>query len=309
MARNYLYTMLSLVSAILCGVSFPVAVDAIGMWGAGGVLATVYAVAAVVTFGIVAGRYGVRATLRAKFSALRLPELLLRMILFLGYVGPLYIALEIVDRAFLGGVFLCFFVWPVLSFAYFSWLANVKTSRRLALCVGASCMVLALAVEFREQAFVGLSDQRNIVAYVLAFIAANSCALYAAVTRRFRSTEQGDVLAPILCLSVALCGVVVSLGSPHGPFFVSSWGLGLLGCVTGLAQLFWDAGVRRGDAFVATAAAYLTPWIGILFASAFLGVSLVDRVQESGTLLLLALFSLGTVIGACRTETASPRHY
>jgi drug/metabolite transporter (DMT)-like permease len=274
------------------GGSFPVIVHSIQAYGAGSVLTSVYGGAAFVTLMLVACRQGISSILSGSLSV----ELFTRGVLFLGQVVPLYVALEIVDRAFLGGVFLCFFLWPVLALFYIKWLTEVRVARELALFVGASLMFVALAVEFFEQGLLGVAMSQNVVAYGLALVAANSCALYAAVTRRYGCQGQGDVMTPVVCLAAAVGGVVISMGSSDGHIFFFSWPLVLIGGATGLAQLLWDTSVRRGNGFVASALACLTPWIAIFSAGTLTGVFLVEHLQECALLLVLALLSMAFVV-------------
>ena len=286
------YIVLALLSTILMGGSFPVIVHSIQAYGAGSVLTSVYGGAAFVTLMLVACRQGISSILSGSLSV----ELFTRGVLFLGQVVPLYVALEIVDRAFLGGVFLCFFLWPVLALFYIKWLTEVRVARELALFVGASLMFVALAVEFFEQGLLGVAMSQNVVAYGLALVAANSCALYAAVTRRYGCQGQGDVMTPVVCLAAAVGGVVISMGSSDGHIFFFSWPLVLIGGATGLAQLLWDTSVRRGNGFVASALACLTPWIAIFSAGTLTGVFLVEHLQECALLLVLALLSMAFVV-------------
>ena len=286
------YIVLALLSTILMGGSFPVIVHSIQAYGAGSVLTSVYGGAAFVTLMLVACRQGISSILSGSLSV----ELFTRGVLFLGHVVPLYVALEVVDRAFLGGVFLCFFLWPVLAVFYIKWLTEVRVARELALFVGASLMFVALAVEFFEQGLLGLAMSRNVVAYGLALVAANSCALYAAVTRRYGCQGQGDVMTPVVCLAAAVVGAVISMGSSDRHIFSFSWPLVLIGGATGLAQLLWDTSVRRGNGFVASALACLTPWIAIFSAGTLTGVFLVEHLQECALLLVLALLSMAFVV-------------
>lgn len=292
MAGSPRYIVLALLSALLMGGSFPVVVHAIRVCGVGSVLTTVYGVAALVTLVLVAGRHGMSSLLSVSLSV----EFFTRAVLFLGQIVPLYVALAVVDRAFIGGVFLCFFVWPVLALFYMQWLTKVKVVRELTLFVGASFMFVALAVEFFEQGLVGLAMSRNVAAYGLALVAANSCALYTAVIRRFGCQGQGDVLTPIVCLLAAVGGVALSIGSPDTHVFSFSWPLVLIGGATGLAQVFWDTSVRRGDGIITSILACFTPWIAIFSASTMTGVVLVENIQESALLLALGLLSMGLVV-------------
>lgn len=298
MSGSTRYTVLSLLSVLLVGSSFPVVVHSIEACGAGSVLTSVYGVAALVTFVFVAWRHGFSSALSVPLSA----EIFTRAVLFLGQSVPLYVALEVVDRGFLGGVFLCFFLWPVFALFYVKWLTNVKVARELTLFLGATFMILALGVEFFEQAVVGLAMPRNITAYILALIAANSCALYVAVTRRFGSKGKGEAMTPVFCLLAAMSGVALTIGNPDRHVFVSSGSLVLVGGAIGAAQVLWDASVRRGNAFVASVIACCTPWIAILSASFFMGIGLVDNIYECGSLLGLAMMAMASIVMSPRSR-------
>ena len=284
------YTAVSLLSTLLFGASFPFVVHAIEAYGAGSVLSSVYGVAAVMTLVFVATRYGIASAASISLSA----EFFTRAVLFVGQVVPLYVALEIVDRAFLGGVFLCFFIWPALALFYVKWLTNVRVAREMALFVAASFMVLALGFEFFEQGCMGRPSAGSVLAYGLALVAANSCALYAAVTRRFGYKGRGNAMTPSLCLLVAFCGLAMSAGNQDLHAFVFFWPLILVGVATGIAHVLWDTSVRRGNALLAAVVASLTPWIAIFCASVCIGVALVEHLEECA--LLVSLAGISTAI-------------
>lgn len=295
------YIAVSLLSTLLFGASFPFVVHAIEAYGAGSVLSSVYGVAAVMTLVFVATRYGIASATSISLSA----EFFTRAVLFVGQVVPLYVALQIVDRAFLGGVFLCFFLWPALALFYVKWLTNVKVAREMSLFVAASFMVLALGFEFFEQAVLGLRSAGNVLAYLLALVAANSCSLYAAVTRRFGHKGKGNAMTPVLCLLVAICGLAMSAGNPEHTAFVFSWPLMLVGVATGIAHVLWDTSVRRGNALLASVLASFSPWVAIFCASVLVGVGLVEHLEECLLLLLLAWISIALVLVPLRSAKAN----
>jgi drug/metabolite transporter (DMT)-like permease len=298
MSGSLRYVAFSLLSALLYGACFPVIVPSISSFGVGGALTSIYGVAAFVTLVFVLRGHRRHSMLYGVFSV----EFLTRAVLFIGQIIPLYVAFELVDRAFIGGVFLCFFLWPVLAMFYVRCLTPVKVARELSLFVGAIFLVVALGAEFLEQGLMGLAGSDTVVAYCLALIAANSCALYAAVVRRFGYKGGGDAMIPVLCLLVACCGVVMTIANPERDDSFLAWPLVVVGVATGCAHLLWDTSVRRGNGLVACAIACFTPWIAILFTSLLLGVELVEHIEERVLLLTLAAVSIAYGVLSARAD-------
>ena len=128
----------------------------------------------------------------------------------------------------------------------------------------------------------------NPAAYALGLVAAVTWALYSNLTRRWGGDASSHAVL-LFTLGTGAAFWLVRLFRPEpGAWTVRAAAeAALLALGTGLAYVFWDIAMRRGDLVLVASCSYLTPFLSTLVSSVYLAV-LPEAGVWLGCLLIVA---------------------
>jgi drug/metabolite transporter (DMT)-like permease len=114
----------------------------------------------------------------------------------------------------------------------------------------------------------------NLVAYILALVAAVSWALYSNLTRRSSPPGSGGAVELfILVTGLVLLAIRLLTTEPTGWKLAAVGEVAALAAITTLAYSLWHVTMRKGNLLLVVAYSYFTPLFSTLVRCAYLGVS------------------------------------
>jgi drug/metabolite transporter (DMT)-like permease len=213
-----------------------------------------------------------------------------RLVLFVSHVLLLYVAVQLVDRAALPGVVFCNYLWPTLVMLYSLFLTNLRIARRAVFAAGIAVVLVAIFVEFGSALFDVSLSRSSAIAFLFAFLAANSWGAYSAFTRRCGDVGGGSAVTPLFLLTCGGVGFVLSGFTAATPMAASHFSVSGIAIVIGvcnfMAYLCWDVGMRKGNVVTLTLLADFIPWLSLVAMNVLLGVGIADRTFASAFLLV-----------------------
>jgi drug/metabolite transporter (DMT)-like permease len=237
---------------------------------------------------LIAGLFcGVRLTL-AGASLERFRQLSRRYLLgcgglFIFYTTAIYLAVGLArNREQLLEIALVNYLWPALTVLLS--LALLKKRGNLWLFPGTAIALAGVFLTITQGAHISWASlvehlRTNPAAYALALAAAISWAFYSNLTRRWARPDS-DGAVDLFVPATALVLVVLRCLVPETTVWnvramAETAGLGL---VTGLAYVFWEMSMRKGNVLVVMACSYFTPLLSTLVSCAYLGVAPTNKL-------------------------------
>lgn len=189
-------------------------------------------------------------------------------------------------------VILLNYLWPTAVILYSVLLAGVHVTRWGPFVVGLLLVFAALSFEIAgEVLFSGklTFTSMDYVAFFIVFLGANAWGLYSALSRRAaKETGEGSVI-PFFQITLSLF-LPYALISDANAFTAAPWwiypALLLYACLSLLAYLSWDLGMRKGSIVVLSLAADLIPWISLTGAWLLLDIEISTKTVLTAILLV-----------------------
>ncbi|MFZ5807435.1 MAG: aromatic amino acid DMT transporter YddG [Verrucomicrobiota bacterium] len=221
--------------------------------------------------------------------------------LFVVYIASMYLSVQsCLNRTQLLEVALINYLWPSLTvlFAVIIFRTRVKIWMILGICLALTGAVLAMTqgANFSWHHFLQ-NAAKNPIAYLYAFGGALTWALYSNLVKKWE--EQNSVLS--ISLFMLMSAVILSILAFFFPF-KAHWtlhGMGevlLLGITGTLGYIFWDIGMKKGNAIFIASCAYFIPILSTLISCLYLGI------EAGWTIWIGSFFVMGGAI-VCRIST------
>lgn len=189
--------------------------------------------------------------------------------LFILYTVLLYLAVGLArDRDQALEIGLINYLWPALTLLLS--LALLKQQARWWLWPGTAIALMGIFLVMTQGAIISWSAfwgrlHSNPLAYILAFVAAISWALYSNLTRRWAGTGNGgavELFIPATGFILFSIRLFVTEPTSWNPRATAE--MVILGAITALAYALWDVSMRRGNLLLVAACSYFTPLLSTL---------------------------------------------
>jgi drug/metabolite transporter (DMT)-like permease len=199
-------------------------------------------------------------------------------VLFVLYTAMLFLAVGWVDdRAQALEIGLLNYLWPAMTLVLS--LVLLKRRARVWLVPGTLTALAGVFLVMTQGASVSWASVvahvlGNPAAYLLAFLAAITWALYSNLARLWGGQAQTGAVGLFIPVT-GLVLVVLRLMSPE----VSTWSVtaagevGLLGGITALAYVLWEKAMRQGNLVLVVICSYFTPLFSTLLSCLYLKVN------------------------------------
>lgn len=195
--------------------------------------------------------------------------------LFVCNNSAIYLALGLAaNRQQVLEVALINYLWPMLTIVFSLVFLGRRASLWLApgIALAASGIFLVLT---QGESLTWAAMRQNLStrpsAYGMAAVAALSWSLYSTLTRRWTTPATGGA-APFFVLATGLVLLVAAFARPHpmawSPGAVAE--VAILAGASGLAYVFWDLAMRKGDVILVAAGSYLTPFFSTVVSCLYL---------------------------------------
>jgi drug/metabolite transporter (DMT)-like permease len=232
---------------------------------------------------LIAGLLCLAHLARSKTSIIQLLRLPRKYLLGCGFLFAvcnvsLFLAVGLArDREQVLEIGLINYLWPastvLLSVPLLNKRANFWLIPGTALALAGVFLVMTQDARVSWQSLAG-HLQANPAAYTLAFSAAVTWALYSNLARRW-SGEGGDGAAELFVPATGLVLLLIRCLWPEPTVWSAQVAVeaGVLGGITAVAYILWDAAMRKGDLVFVAACSYFTPLLSTLVSCAYLKVA------------------------------------